>query len=413
MHPWRRTLYIIFAAQVLTLIGFSCVFPFFPLYIQTLGVTGPAVVLWSGVITFGGSLTLALASPVWGALADRYGRKPMLMRAMGGGATITALLILAPNVWVVLVLRVLQGLVTGTVAPARALVASISPREHLGYSMGLMEASVFLGSAAGPLVGGVLNDHLGFHGTFAVGAGLLLSGAVLVGLRVEEPPLGRAAAGPVRHPLAEIGSIAAVPGLAVLASVLFMANFGSGAPSPVLPLLVPELSGVPVVNGEPQTATMVGVILAVAGFGATVAAWRAGRLTTRFGYRRTLFAALVFAGLFSIPAAMAGAVWQLLAVRTGMGICLGVALPAVSALVSLTTPPARQGAAYGFLASAELSGFAVGPLVGGVVGATAGLRAVFLVTAVVLFAVAAVVGMRVREPAPGAMSAVAVEGAGG
>src|SRR2546430_17314570 len=103
-----------------------------------------------------------VASPIWGALADRYGRKPMLVRAMGGGAVITALLIVAPNVWVVLALRVLQGLVTGTVAPARALVAAITPSDELGYSMGLMEASGFLGGAAGPLVGGLLHDRACF-----------------------------------------------------------------------------------------------------------------------------------------------------------------------------------------------------------------------------------------------------------
>ena len=406
MAHWRRTLYTIFATQVLTLVGFSCVFPFFPLFIQTLGVRGPAVVLWSGVITFAGSLTLAVASPIWGALADRYGRKPMLVRAMGGGAVITALLIVAPNVWVVLALRVLQGLVTGTVAPARALVAAITPRDELGYSMGLMEASVFLGGAAGPLVGGFLNDRLGFHGTFAVGAALLLLAGLLVLWRVDERFV-RPAAAPGRppHPLAGLGRVAALPGLAVLALVLLMANFGSGAPAPVLPLLVPQLRGVPRVDGVPQTATVVGVILAAAGFCGTLAAWRAGRLTRRFGYRRTLLVAVGLAGLLVFPMTLAGAIWQLLLLRAGMGVCLGVAFPVVSALVSLITPANRRGAAYGLLASAELGGFATGPLVGGVVGAAAGLRSVFLVTAVALLVVAAVVALRVREPAAAAGAA--------
>src|SRR5205085_994452 len=219
------------------------------------------------------------------------------------------------------------GLVTGTVAPARALVAAITPRDELGYSMGLMEASVFLGGAAGPLVGGFLNDRLGFHGTFAIGAALLLLAGLLVLWRVDERFV-RPAAAPGRppHPLAGLGRVAALPGLAVLALVLLMANFGSGAPAPVLPLLVPQLRGVPRVDGVPQTATVVGVILAAAGF-------------------------------------------------------------------------------CGTLASAGLGGFAAGPLVGGVVGAAAGLRSVFLVTAVALLVVAAVVALRVREPAAAAGAA--------
>jgi MFS family permease len=110
-------------------------------------------------------------------------------------------------------------------------------------------------------------------------------------------------------------------------------------------------------------------------------------------------------GLLVLPMALAGAVWQLLLLRAGMGLCLGVAFPVVSALLSLITPADRRGAAYGLLASAELGGFATGPLVGGVVGAAAGLRSVFLVTAVVLLVVAAVVALRVREPAAAAGAA--------
>jgi DHA1 family multidrug resistance protein-like MFS transporter len=400
MSQWRRTLRTIFLSQVLTLIGFSCVFPFFPLYIQTLGIKGPAVVLWSGVITFTGSITLAIASPIWGALADRFGRKPMLVRAMGGGALVTALLIFAPNIWVVLALRVVQGILSGTVAPARALVASTTPRDQLAYGMGLMEASIFAGNAAGPLVGGFLSDRLGFHGTFAIGALMLLAAALLVLFQIDEKFTPPTAEMNRNRPsfFAGMRQIAGIPGLLLLALTLCGANFGNAVASPVLPLLVPDLSGVPRLSGVPQITTTVGAILAVAGFCATFAAARTRWFTTRFGYRRALIGALVGAALFSAPVALVHSVWQLLLLRAVAGMCLGVALPAVSALVSLSTPEDRRGAVFGVMASAELAGFAFGPLVGGAIGAAVGLREVFLVTALALLAIAVLVAMRVHIP---------------
>src|SRR4051794_37806905 len=322
----------------------------------------------------------------------------MLVRAMAGGALVTALLIVAPNIWAVLILRIIQGTLTGTVAPARALVAATVPREELAYGMGLMEASVFAGSAVGPLVGGFLNDRLGFHGTFAIGALLLLVAALLIVFRIEEhftpPERGTAR----RQPgfFAGLREMAAIPGLALLALTIFGANFATAVASPVLPLLVPQLSGVISVAGVPQTATTVGAILAVAGFCATIAAARTRWFTNRFGYRRALIGALGGAALFSAPVIFVGNVWVLLLLRAGAGLCIGVAPPPISALVSLSTSEARRGAIFGILASAELSGFAVGPLVGGAIGAAVGLRAVFLITAIALLGIALLVALRVH-----------------
>jgi len=129
---WRRTLLVAFGAQVLALMGFTLIFPFLPLYIQTLGVHGRAVPVWAGVISFSGALPLALMGPVWGTLGDRYGRKPMIIRAMGCGAVTMALLIVAPNVWVLVTLLALSGLLTGVNAPLQALVTTVTPRAEMG-----------------------------------------------------------------------------------------------------------------------------------------------------------------------------------------------------------------------------------------------------------------------------------------
>src|SRR5437763_14792002 len=184
--PWRRTLLVAFGAQTLALMGFTLIFPFLPLYIQTLGVHGRAVPAWAGIISFSGSLPLVVVGPVWGALGDRYGRKPMVIRAMASGADTMGLLIVAPNIWVLVALLMLSGLLTGVNAPLQALVTTVTPRAEMGRSMGLMLAGIFTGVALGPLAGGVLDDHLGFRGTFACSAGLLLAAALLVLCGIEE-----------------------------------------------------------------------------------------------------------------------------------------------------------------------------------------------------------------------------------
>jgi len=398
MSRWRRILYVSFIAQMMALVGFSFVFPFLPLYIQTLGVHGRAVPIWSGVISFSLSISMALVAPVWGALADRYGRKPMVVRAMTAGVCTTALLIVAPNIWFVLALRILQGIFTGSVSASQALVASVTPRDKMGFSMGMMQSAVFMGAAAGPLVGGFLDDHLGFHGTFAVGAGMLLAATLLVVFFVDEHFERPATAGNTGvHPLANLRGIATVAGLPAMALVLFMSEFGNIVPSPVLALLAPRLRGVPLLHGQPQTATAVGTILAVAGVCAALSSSLVQRLQDRFGYRRVLVVAMALAGVAYAPAFFVHAVWQLIVVRAAVGLCLGAAMPSATAIVGLITPEGRRASAFSMTASASSFGIALGPLVGGAIGAY-DLRLVFPVTAVVLVAVAAVVAATVREP---------------
>ena len=228
---------------------------------------------------------------------------------------------------------------------------------------------------------------------------MLLVATLLVVFFVDERFERPAGAGGARiNPYANMRSLAASAGLLAMALVLFMAEFGNVVPAPVLPLFVPHLSGVPRLGGQPQTSTAVGIILAVAGVCAALSSWRVQRLSDRFGYRRVLIAATALAGALYVPAFFVQSVWQLIAVRASVGFCLGMAMPTASAMVGLLMPEHRRASAYSLMASATSLGIAVGPLVGGALGALYGLRPVFLVTASVLILVALVVATTVREP---------------
>jgi len=161
-----------FAAQLLSIIGFAFALPFIPFYIRELGVTDERLVpVWAGIIAAASSLVMAFFSPLWGWLADRYGRKIMVERAMFGGAVLTFAMGLVTDVWQLLFLRLLSGATTGTIAASIALVSTVVPPKRLGYSLGIMQVAVFLGMTLGPWIGGLLADAVGYRYTFMAGGG--------------------------------------------------------------------------------------------------------------------------------------------------------------------------------------------------------------------------------------------------
>src|SRR3989304_1063697 len=125
---WRKNLYAIAIAQFIALGGGNLVFPFMPFYVKELGVTDQSeIALWSGLLGTATGAMLFVFSPIWGSLADRFGRKPILLRAYVGAMVTMTLQGLAQNVWQLVVLRRLQGGVAGTIPAATALVAASAP----------------------------------------------------------------------------------------------------------------------------------------------------------------------------------------------------------------------------------------------------------------------------------------------
>src|SRR5918997_1370060 len=184
---WNVTLYAVWAGQLLALIGFSSRVPFLPFYLGDLGVgdvSGQA--LWSGAINAAGAASMAITAPIWGLLADRYGRKPMLLRGLFGGAVVVAMMGFANAPWQLLGLRVLEGMLTGTVAAATALIATSAPKRRLGYALGMVQTAVFAGAAAGPLFGGVAYDRIGPRATFVLAGAMLFCGGVTVAFLARE-----------------------------------------------------------------------------------------------------------------------------------------------------------------------------------------------------------------------------------
>jgi len=175
-HSWQFTLSVAFVAQVFSAVGYSMMFPFLPLHIETLGTTtGLSTELAAGLVISVQGLTMMVTAPFWGVAADRFGRKRMIMRAMFGGAITMAMMGFAQTAEQLIIIRAMQGLVTGTVSANNALVAAATPRHRVGFAMGALQLGLWAGVAVGPLIGGILADHFGYNIPYLVTGVLLMS----------------------------------------------------------------------------------------------------------------------------------------------------------------------------------------------------------------------------------------------
>ena len=378
---WQRTLWAMVGIQFVMTAAFSMLSPIMPLFLPVLGVdSASAVALWAGVLAGTTSFVAAFASPLWGRLADRHGRKLMLLRSSIAVGVFAALMGAAMNVWQVFACRALMGVFAGFSSTAIALVASQAPEERLGFALGWLSTGQLVGSLVGPLIGGFLADATGsyripFYCTAATIA--VSTGFVWFGVRERFVPTAQARGG--RALLSGLIAVARSPGLLALFFVLLMAQFGVRTVQPVVTLFVKELLG-----DRPDLATLSGIAFSITGLANIVAAPFLGNKSDKIGYRRVLLISLLGAGLTTLPQAFAGSYWAFTAQRFAVGLFIGGILPTANALIGRLVPRAQRGTVYGITASAMFLGNSIGPLSGGAVAAAFGLRWVFLMTAAVL-----------------------------
>jgi DHA1 family multidrug resistance protein-like MFS transporter len=381
-QPWQLTLYIMFAAQFLSMVGFAFVLPFFPFYIRELGVTEERLVpVWAGIMAGSASLVMAFFSPLWGWLADRHGRKIMVERAMFGGAVITFAMGLVSDVWQLLFLRLLSGATTGTISASIALVSTVVPKQRLGYALGLMQVAVFLGMTLGPWIGGVMADVIGYRHTFMTGGAILLLGGALVLFGTRER-FNR----PSKETLAtghRIFSLLAYGGFPALLALFFFFHFTVHFVSPILPLFIETVCD-PARGGVASTT---GMLFAISGGAAALSAGGIGYLSDRIGYPRILLFHLLLTAVSMILHGAAQGILHLILLRVLYGLAAGGILPTINALVGRLIPPNSYGKAYGLTSSMTALGMAAGPLFGGIMASSWGYRWPFVFVGALMIAV--------------------------
>lgn len=384
---WQIVLVVVFIAQVMTGIGFSMVFPFLPLYAEHLGsTTGLSIEMMAGLVISVQGITMMIASPLWGAAADRYGRKLMVMRASYGGACTLGLMGLAQSGEQLILLRGLQGLITGTVAANNALVASVAPRERIGFVMGTIQVSLWTGVALGPLIGGFLADLYGYSMPFFITSSLLAFSGFLIqiGIREDVHPIDEKS--DVQRPsmIEQWRHVIGASGVNLVYLMRFLAAVGRTIIIPIAPLFVVSLL-------PPDTANQsmfAGSVLAVSSATSTFSAVYLGRLGDRIGHRTVLVWSAIVVVILYIPQIFVVTIWQLLGLQAAAGLAMGGILSAPSALLARYTEPGEEGAVYGIDNSIVAAARAVAPLVGAGVALWFGFRGTFAATAVLFVIVA-------------------------
>ena len=378
---WKRNLTVAWVGCFLTGAAFSLVMPFLPLYVELLGVTGhSALNMWSGLVFSITFLFSAIASPFWGGLADRKGRKIMLLRSALGMAIVMALMGLAQTIWQFLILRALLGLLGGFIPNANALIATQMPRNRSGWAMGTLSTGGVAGALLGPLAGGLLADMYGLRMVFFITASVLFICFLLTLFCIREnfTPVAKKEMLHAREVFASLKSPRLVLSLFVTTMIIQVAT---GSIAPILTLYVRELAG-----NVGNIAFISGMIASVPGMAALMSAPRLGRLGDRIGPEKILIAALLISVLLLVPMAFVQTPWQLGLLRFLLGAADGALLPAVQTLLVYNTTQQIAGRVFSYNQSFRDIGNVTGPLLGAAVSANYSFRAVFCVTAgVVLF----------------------------
>lgn len=393
MRNWKTAYISILVAETLAIAGFATSMPVIPLYLQDMGIRDPAALkYWSGLIQSVGSIMLAVFAPIWGNLADTRGRRLMLLRAMFGGALLLGLMAFVVNPWQLLVLRAMQGAVTGTVAAATVLVAGISPAAQIGFALGFLQTGIAVGNSIGPLIGGVVSDFFGKRAAFiATGFMLAIAGAIIMGGVDDDTKKTEKKERSKVRSIYNFRSILQSPILPSLMAITFALQAAMSIPMPMLPLFIQELT-----SDSALVGSTTGIVLGAGAAASAVAAAAVGRVSFKLGYLRTLFLCLSGGAIFTIPQAFAADPLQLTLFRIVSMLFLGGAIPAVQALIASNTEKEKQGAVFGFNTSVAAIGMAIGPVIGSAVATVFDFRAVFLAGSAMLGAT--VVAMRVVAP---------------
>ncbi len=393
MEPWKRNLYTLWVAEFLAALGMSFVLPFLPFFIRELGVKEMhEVERWAGIVFAGPFISAVFLTSFWGWLGDRYGRKLILVRALFCYAGVAFLIAFVRNVEELFILRVVQGAVSGYIAATLAIVATITPRERMGYAIGFLQTSLTTGSIIGPFIGGILADLVGYRNIFFITAGFGTLAGLLVIFLVDETKTSQEK---TKSPnlFSNYRFVFSSPVLLTLFVASIIIQTGIMAIQPVLSLFVESLW-----TKTEYMATIAGGVFAITGLASLIASPYWGKQGDRIGFKKVLTWNLLGTALTFAPQAFVYEAYQLLIVRFVHGIFIGGVLPALYTLTSLSIPEERRGGIIGIVRSGILVGNIFGPISGGFLASSLGMRPLFVLTAAVLALV--VLGARpfISEP---------------
>ncbi|MBL1071649.1 MFS transporter [Lactobacillus kitasatonis] len=377
---WKKNLFVLSIAVFIAGIAFSEIMPFLSLYINTLGnFSHQQLNFWSGIVYSGTFIVSAVVSPWWGKLADKKGRKPMILRAGIGMSVVIACMGLIQNVWQLLLLRMLQGVFAGFISNSNALVATETPKTNSGQALGTIASATTAGTLLGPLVGGALTSIFSYRITFMITGGLLLLCSILVLFFVHEDDFKPVTAKKLDKASGVIKSLRSphlIFGLLLTTLIIQAAN---NSINPIVSLYVRQL-----LNGHDNVVFISGVIAALPGIATFLVASRFGALGDKIGTHKIIVAGFIAASIFFFLTAFVRNTVELGILRFLVGFSDACLFPQVQTMLTKNSPAAVTGRIFSWNQSAMYIGNIVGPLLGSFVSGMFNYSMVFIVTTVIV-----------------------------
>lgn len=371
---WRRNLSIAWFGTFFTSASISLVMPFMALYVQKLGARGNAVELFTGLSIGISALASGLVAPIWGRLADQYGRRVMMIRASIVMTFTMSALAFVPNVWWLLVMRLLNGIFAGYIPNSTALIASQIPREKSGYALGILSTGMIGGSLIGPSIGGFFAQIVGMENVFLITGSILLLVTVLTIFFVKEDftRIEKVDLLTTKQVFERVPNQQILYGLFITSFIL---QLTVQSVSPILTLYIRQL------NGHSGNLLMIsGFIVSAVGLSEMLSSGTLGKIGDKIGSHRLIIIGLVYSLVVYVPMAFVKTPLQLGILRFLLGFGSGALVPSVNSLLSRITPPEGISRIFSFNQMFMNFGQVAGPLLGSAIAGYISYQAVFIAT---------------------------------
>ena len=376
METWKRTVYISLVCVFCTAFGVSQLAPILPLYFHDLGVQTPeAMSLWSGLATGATYIIVCLAAPFWGRVADKKGRKITLIRSSFGMALCNILIAFQTTPEGVVLIRLVQGLVSGFYSASITLIASESPIERTGWALGLLASANLAGSLIGPLLGGYIADTVGIRNDFIIVGTLMGLAGVLATIFIHEnyvpqPNPEKLSIRKLKEQIPEFNSIVALCVASFIYAICIMS---------LQPVISVYIKGI-VPSDTENLAFIAGAVFSAMGIAQLMSSSPLGKLVDKIGPRKVLVISLIYVGILNIPQAYVSDVYQLAIIRFLQGFGLGGMLPALNTYLSSKTPREFTGQVFSYNQSCLFFGYFLGSVCGASLMAWLGFTTLFWVS---------------------------------
>lgn len=376
METWKRTVYISLVCVFCTAFGVSQLAPILPLYFHDLGVQTPETMsLWSGLATGATYIIVCLAAPFWGRVADKKGRKITLIRSSFGMALCNVLIAFQTTPEGVVLIRLVQGLVSGFYSASITLIASESPIERTGWALGLLASANLAGSLIGPLLGGYIADTVGIRNDFIIVGTLMGLAGVLATIFIHEnyvpqPNPEKLSIRKLKEQIPEFNSIVALCVASFIYAICIMS---------LQPVISVYIKGI-VPSDTENLAFIAGAVFSAMGIAQLMSSSPLGKLVDKIGPRKVLVVSLIYVGILNIPQAYVSDVYQLAIIRFLQGFGLGGMLPALNTYLSSKTPREFTGQVFSYNQSCLFFGYFLGSVGGASLMAWLGFTTLFWVS---------------------------------